>query len=313
MSLVGGHTLYTDSTHLKANANKKHFQKVEVKQSRQAYMDTLDKAVEEDRAAHGKKPLPAPKQEAETREIKQSVTDPDSGYMVRDTKPKGFFYLDHRTVDSRCNIITDVHVTPGNVHDAVPYLERLDRQKQRFNFNLRVVGVDAGYFTSAVCHGLEERNLYAVMGYRRPTHRKGLFYKREYVYDSQDDVYHCPQNNALIYKTTSRTGYRHYESDGAVCESCPELKRCTSNKKFVKTITRHVWEDSKERVNQHRLTPVGKSIYARRKETVEKSFADAKELHGYRYARFRGKSKVQAQCLLTAAAQNMKKIALMAA
>ncbi|MBN0989997.1 transposase, partial [Amphritea pacifica] len=28
--LVGGHTLYTDSTHLKANANKKHFQKVEV-------------------------------------------------------------------------------------------------------------------------------------------------------------------------------------------------------------------------------------------------------------------------------------------
>lgn len=311
--LVGGHTLYTDSTHLKANANKKHFQKVEVEQSRQAYMDALDKAVEEDRAAHGKKPLPAPKQEAETREIKQSVTDPDSGYMVRDTKPKGFFYLDHRTVDSRCNIITDVHVTPGNVHDAVPYLERLDRQKQRFNFNLRVVGVDAGYFTSAVCHGLEERNLYAVMGYRRPTHRKGLFYKREYVYDPQDDVYRCPQNHALIYKTTSRTGYRHYESDEAVCESCSELKRCTSNKKFVKTITRHVWEDSKERVNQHRLSPVGKSIYARRKETVERSFADAKELHGYRYARFRGKSKVQAQCLLTAAAQNMKKIALMAA
>jgi len=27
-----------------------------------------------------------------------SRTDPDSGYMVRDGKPKGFFYLDHRTV-----------------------------------------------------------------------------------------------------------------------------------------------------------------------------------------------------------------------
>ena len=34
------------------------------------------------------------------KETKVSRTDPDSGYMVRDGKPKGFFYLDHRTVDA---------------------------------------------------------------------------------------------------------------------------------------------------------------------------------------------------------------------
>ena len=43
---------------------------------------------------------------------------------------------------------------------------------------------------------------------------------------------------------------------------------------------------------------------------MERSFADGKELHGHRYARFRGLSKVQMQCLLSAACQNMKKIAL---
>jgi IS5 family transposase len=74
-----------------------------------------------------------------------------------------------------------------------------------------------------------------------------------------------------------------------------------------------VWEESKERINQHRLSPVGKQIYKRRKETVERSFADAKELHQYRYARFRGLSKVKAQCLMVATAQNIKKMALMAA
>jgi IS5 family transposase len=274
-------------------------------------MDDLDKAVEEDRLAHGKKSLPPAKKEVETREIKQSTTDPDSGYMVRDTKPKGFFYLDHRTVDSQCNIITDVHVTPGNVHDAVPYLARLDRQKERFDFKVRGVGLDAGYFTSAICYGVEERKLYAVMGYRRPTHRKGYFYKREYVYDAERDEYQCPQGESLIYKTTSREGYRHYQSDPSLCQRCPVRDKCTQNKDAVKTLTRHVWEDRKERVNQRRLTEVGKRIYARRKETVERSFADAKELHSYRYARFRGIKKVQAQCLLTAAAQNMKKIALM--
>ncbi|TWH25858.1 hypothetical protein L611_000600000010, partial [Aminobacter sp. J15] len=36
----------------------------------------------------------------------------------------------------------------------------------------------------------------------------------------------------------------------------------------------------------------------------------AKQLHGHRYARFRGLMKVTWQCLLAAASQNMKKIAL---
>lgn len=311
--LVGGTTLYTDSTHLKANANKNKHILSKVHTERQAYMDDLDRAVDEDRLSHGKKPLALSSKAPPEREIKQSTTDPESGYMVRDSKPKGFFYLDHRTVDSRCNIVTDVHVTAGNVHDAVPYLERLDRQKERFNLDVKHVGLDAGYFTSALCKGLEDRDIYAVMGYRRPTHKAGYFYKREYIYDELNDQYTCPAGQAIFYKTTSREGYRHYQSNPKICVNCALINRCTRNANKVKTITRHVWEDSKERINQHRLTDKGKVIYARRKETVERSFADAKQLHGYRYAQFRGRTKVQMQCLMVAAAQNMKKIALMAA
>lgn len=311
--LVGGTTLYTDSTHLKANANKNKHMLSRVHTERQAYMDDLDRAVDEDRLSHGKKPLALSSKALPEREIKQSTTDPESGYMVRDSKPKGFFYLDHRTVDSRCNIVTDVHVTAGNVHDAVPYLERLDRQKERFNFDVEHVGLDAGYFTSALCKGLEDRDIYAVMGYRRPTHKAGYFYKREYIYDELNDQYTCPAGQIILYKTTSREGYRHYQSNPKICANCPLIDRCTRNANKVKTITRHVWEDSKERINQNRFTDKGKVIYARRKETVERSFADAKQLHGYRYAQFRGRSKVQMQCLMVATAQNMKKIALMAA
>jgi hypothetical protein len=45
-------------------------------------------------------------------------------------------------------------------------------------------------------------------------------------------------------------------------------------------------------------------------EAKERSFADSKELHGLRYCRMRELSKVAEQCLLTAAVQNMKKIAM---
>lgn len=38
--------------------------------------------------------------------------------------------------------------------------------------------------------------------------------------------------------------------------------------------------------------------------------ADAKELHGLRYCRFRGRRSAQEQALMTATAQNIKKIAL---
>lgn len=153
-----------------------------------------------------------------------------------------------------------MHVTAGNVHDSVPYLRRLDRQKERFGFDVDAVGLDAGYFTAGICKGLEERNIYRVVSYRRPTHRKDILYKREYRYDAEQDCYVCPADETLIYNTTDRNGYRHYQSNPANCLSCPLLKRCTQNAKGVKTVTRHVWEDSKERVNQHRLDPSGKKI-----------------------------------------------------
>jgi hypothetical protein len=74
-------------------------------------------------------------------------------------------------------------------------------------------------------------------------------------------------------------------------------------------ITQHVWEESKEWVRMNRLTKSGKMLYKKRKEKIERSFADAKQLHGLRYCRFRGKQKALEQALMTAACQNMKKIA----
>jgi transposase len=309
--LASGKVLYTDSTHLKASANKNKYDLVEVAVKPQEYLAALEAAVAQDRAAHGKVPLKDKPAEPATRTIKVSRTDKESGYMVRDGKPKGFFYLDHRSVDGLHAIITDTYATPATVHDAAPYLGRLDRQRERFGFQIRAAGVDAGYATAAVARGLEERHIHGVIGYRTPTHRDGYFYKREYKYNPELDVYICPNGQPLSYRTTNREGYRQYHSDAEQCRNCPARGKCTESRNHTKVLTRHVWEQSKERIDQHRLQRVGKRIYKRRKETVERSFADAKQLHGHRYARMRGLAKVQQQCLLAASAQNIKKIALL--
>jgi transposase len=311
--LVEGTVLYTDSTHLKANANSQKFDLAVVERSRAAYWDELDRAIDEDRLAHGKKASTASERKPETKETRISRTDPDSGYMAREDKPRGFYYLDHRTVDACHSIITDTHVTPATVHDSIPYLERLDRQRERFGFSVEAVGIDAGYSTIAIAKGLEDRNILGVTGYLRPSKRKGTIPKRQFEYDAALDRYRCPEDKILSYARTDRHGHRHYKTDPGVCGGCPLRASCIKGASTRKTLSRHIWQEFRERVDAHRLTPWGKKLYARRKETVERSFADAKQLHGHRYARFRGLKKVREQCLMAAACQNMKKIALMLA
>lgn len=332
--LVGGRILYSDSTHLKANANKNKFTEREVQKETQEYIKDLNKAINEDRALHGKKPLKFNGDEqkeldeeekenyfddesgaggsavGETKKIKESTTDPESGFMHRDGKPKGFFYLDHRTVDSKANIITDVFVTPGNVNDVKPYLNRLKAQIEKFKFEVERVGLDAGYNVSYICKYLHDMGIQAAMGKRRGVQQKGKYGKYKFIYLKEWDVYICPERNYLEYVTTDRNGYREYKCKNDRCAFCPRREECLSEKQKTKSLRRHVWEDYRDEAYVFTHTEEGKEIYARRKETVERSFADSKELFGLRYCRMRGLSKVAEQCLLTATAQNMKKIAM---
>ncbi len=57
MGLVKGKILYTDSTHLKANANKQKFEKKEVERFVKDYVKDLEEDVNVDREKHNKKPL----------------------------------------------------------------------------------------------------------------------------------------------------------------------------------------------------------------------------------------------------------------
>ncbi|MBM7097043.1 transposase, partial [Bacillus sp. H-16] len=65
----------------------------------------------------------------------------------------------------------------------------------------------------------------------------------------------------------------------------------------------------KEKVRENRLSKEGKLIYKKRKETIERSFADAKQLHVLRYCRLRSLKGASEQAIMTATAQNIKKIA----
>ncbi|MGN5136959.1 transposase [Aeromonas sp. 164P] len=66
--MLGGRVLYTDSTHLKANANKKKLTDVEVTIPLKAYLEEREQAIDEDRKQHGNKPL--------RRQVKAAQSEP---------------------------------------------------------------------------------------------------------------------------------------------------------------------------------------------------------------------------------------------
>ncbi len=74
---------------------------------------------------------------------------------------------------------------------------------------------------------------------------------------------------------------------------------CTESKNHQKVVTRHVWQNHLEEVEHLRQHQHVKQIYAKRKETVERVFADAKEKHGMRWTTLRGLKKLSMQAMLT--------------
>jgi transposase len=309
--LVGGKILYTDSTHVKANANKHKKKGVIVEETPKAYIKALDEQIDRDRELLGKEPFDRDSDDDDppSHTVQQSTTDPGSGQLHKEGKPEGFHYSEHRTVDSKNNIIVNVHITAANVNDVDPIPEIIEQISARLGHKPEVMGLDAGYHCAPVCKQLDDAGIQGVIGYRRHTHKGEHIGKYRFIYDPIENCYLCPEKQKLRWKTTNRSGFREYWSDPDQCKNCPRRQQCFSEKASRRLVTRHVWQDLLDGVDTYTKTSAGRQLYAWRKETIERSFADAKQLHGLRYARGRGLASMREQSFLTAAAQNIKKMA----
>ena len=160
-----------------------------------------------------------------------------------------------------------------------------------------------------MCRRLASAGIRPAAGCRGHTHKGDYFGKYRFTYDPIKNVYLCPEGHELTWRTSNREGYREYWSESRTCGDCPKRAECFPAKSGRRQATRHVRQDALEQADAFTKTNSGKRICARRRETIERSFAEAKELHGLRYARMLGIRSMYEQSFLTAAVQNMKRIA----
>ena len=323
--LINTDEIFVDATHVKACANSKKMRKRVAHEQALWYEDELQKEINEDRQAHGKKPLkdknkknpPTPPtsgndQHNELEQIpddiktkKSSITDPESGWFRKGEHKHVFAYAVETACDEH-GWVLGYSVHPGNEHDSRTFQTIYEKVK---SFEPEMIVADAGYKTPAIARQLLKDRIEPLFPYKRPMTKEGFFKKYEYVYDEYYDCYICPENQILRYSTTNRDGYREYKSCGYQCEKCPQISKCTESKNHVKVITRHVWEKYIEKAEDIRHVRGNKAIYQKRKETIERIFGTAKEHHGFRYTQYIGKARMEMKAGLTFACMNLKKLA----
>jgi len=315
--MVDPREIFIDGTHIKASANKKKYQKEQVAKTAKIYQEQLSKEVAAERESLGKKTTRKDDDDdegsggsttGEMCERKVSTTDPDSGLFVKGEHEKQFAYEAHTACD-RKGFILGVHVTAGNVHDSIAWDSLYNNVTESFS-EVEYVTMDSAYKTPWIAKKILDDNRIPILPYTRRTGKKDRYRPWDYIYDPAADSFTCPQGKTLRHTTTTKDGKRVYRSTPKECRGCPCCEKCGANAKGQKVLQTHIWQEYLDLVEQIRKTEVWQDIYARRKETIERAFADAKEKHGMRYTHHRGLARVTSWVRLKFAAMNLKKLAI---
>lgn len=278
-NLIDSSTIFVDGTHVKAHANGRKANYQTVTQATVDYRQALDQEIQKDRLAHDQKPLKPRSTKPKPQVIKVSPNDPESGWFHKGDHRQVFAY----SVQAAC-----------------------DRYGWVLDYT---INADAGYRTPAIAHELLQNQIMPIFPYQRPRSKRGTLPKSKFVYDEYYDCYLCPRDQVLSYVTTTRQGYRVYQSDSQVREQCPLLPQCTTAKNHRKVLSRHLWAGDLETAEAARETVQYQGLYELRKVTIEPVFGTAKTQHGLRATNQLGQEKLALKAGLTFACHNMKKLA----
>ena len=136
--LVDPTEVFVDATHVKARANNKKMQKRIAHDEALFFEDLLKQEINEDREAHGKRPLKEKEDDSNTpsggaggkeeKTVKASTSDPESGWFRKGEHKHVFAYAVQTACDKNGWILS-YSVHPGNNHDSRTFKSLYDKIK----------------------------------------------------------------------------------------------------------------------------------------------------------------------------------------
>ena len=250
---------------------------------------------------------------ARTSDTRASRTDPDATPMTWGASGRRLGYQAHYVVDGgKARIVLNVLVAPSEVTENRPMLDLLWRTCFRWKLRPHHVTADGKYGTLENVAAVEEAGVRAYVALHESGSKPGLFAKGEFRYDPEADVYSCPAGK-LLRPLGKKEGEdrsdreTYYRARASECAPCPLKPRCTTNKNG-RQLRRQPGERHVDLVRSYRGRAPYEKALRKRKVWVEPLFAEAKDWHGMRKFRLRTLRRVNAEALLVAAGQNIKRL-----
>ena len=236
-------------------------------------------------------------------------------------------------------MIVDADVL-NEVNETAAFLPSLERVEAMLGERPEKALTDAGNNSGAVLEGLEQRG---IDGYapaessqpqpgnpacredptqpvpeerwpQLPRNGKKQLDKSCFVYDTERDVYYCPQGYEMPFEKTKpversgeRVVLRIYRN--AHCAGCPLAQACLDSKtQHGRTITRDRYEGARERMAAKMATEAARQLYNQRPHMAETTFGLLKSVMNVRRFLLRGLEKVKTEWSWAVTAFNLGKL-----
>jgi Transposase DDE domain len=184
----------------------------------------------------------------------------------------------------------------------------IERVKRRFDLQPQRLAGDSVYGAVRLLKWLADRKIAPhVPVWDRSARSDGTFSRTDFVFDPKRNIYICPGGTALTGTGNIDQGHIvYYRASRTACSACSLKPKCTTA--VVRKVTRDLNEEVRDRVRTLANTEAFKQSRRERKK-VEMRFAHMKRILKLDRLRLRGLSGAKDEVLLTATAQNLRRLA----
>ena len=244
-----------------------------------------------------------------SRQKQVSLTDPQAAWVARKNTDPFFAYDANYLIDNKAGIIVDAEGTRANRIAEIAITETMiERVKDRFDLQPRRLAGDTVYGAVRLLKWLVDRQITPhIPVWDKSARSDGTFSRADFVFDRSRNIYICP-NGKLLHTTGtvidgSTLRYRASKRD---CDVCAFKMQCCPHTP-ARQIPRDLHEDARDVARALAKTEAFEQSRRERKK-VEMCFAHMKRIFKLDRLRLRGLSGAKDEVLLTATAQNLRRL-----
>ena len=250
---------------------------------------------------------------------KVSHSDPQARWTAAPGGPAFYAYSTNYLIDTNAGIVVDVEATPAHRSLEVESTRTMiERVEDRFAMKTKKLIGDTAYGAAEFLgwmvneKGIEPH----VPIFEKGERSDGTFSRSDFGFDEQADHYTCPNGKQLkrfrrrFSKPRSgitKANTINYSSSQHDCKACPLKEQCCPNTPRRK-VTRSIHEAARDVARAVARTE-GYRRTRRQRKQVEMLFGHMKRILKVDRLRLRGLSGAQDEFLLTATAQNLRRMA----